>query len=124
MSTEELANGEWRPRATEGVVPKRVDKYRLYPLGLPKTPAYARDPTVKSLGDSIMSVIVAEAKRGQLADPWARLYAHRHHPAFSTREKIRRAFPGLGIAVVAFALYLGLEHMGVIPAAKQQQQHH
>lgn len=124
MSTEELPNGQWRPKATEGAVPRRVEKYQLYPLSLPKTPAYARAPTIKSLGDSMMSVVLADSKQGHLPDPWSRLYEHRYHPDFSTIQKVKRAFPGLGIAVVAFGVYLGLEQIGVIsPPTKHHHGH-
>jgi NADH dehydrogenase (ubiquinone) 1 beta subcomplex subunit 3 len=38
-------------------------------------------------------------------DPWARLHAWRYHPIFSRQAQLRGAFPGLGIATVAFAGY-------------------
>ncbi|RKP24786.1 hypothetical protein SYNPS1DRAFT_16629 [Syncephalis pseudoplumigaleata] len=38
-------------------------------------------------------------------DPWAKLHAWRNHPVFHGRNQLRLAFPGLGIATVAFAVY-------------------
>ncbi|KAI8057275.1 hypothetical protein BDF22DRAFT_616539 [Syncephalis plumigaleata] len=38
-------------------------------------------------------------------DPWAKLHAWRNHPVFHSRNQLRGAFPGLGIATVAFTVY-------------------
>ncbi|KAJ1504947.1 hypothetical protein HMI55_006834 [Coelomomyces lativittatus] len=38
-------------------------------------------------------------------DPWARHHAWRYHPVFSTSNQLKHAFPGLGIATVAFTFY-------------------
>ncbi|KAF9503766.1 hypothetical protein BS47DRAFT_1283100, partial [Hydnum rufescens UP504] len=42
-------------------------------------------------------------------DPWARREAWRKSPIFSTRTQFRSLFPGFGIAVVAFGVYLAAE---------------
>jgi NADH dehydrogenase (ubiquinone) 1 beta subcomplex subunit 3 len=42
-------------------------------------------------------------------DPWAKLEAWRKHAIFSRSAQFRGAFPGLGIATVAFAAYCGIE---------------
>ena len=97
-----------------GPVPRRVDGYVFSPLSLPKKPAYAKDPQVKALGDRLLAEVMADTRTG-LPDPWARLYAIRDHPYFSPIQKVRRAFPGLGIALVAFGVYLGLERAGLVP---------
>ncbi|KAI9140828.1 NADH-ubiquinone oxidoreductase B12 subunit family-domain-containing protein [Paraphysoderma sedebokerense] len=38
-------------------------------------------------------------------NPWARVDAWRNHPIFSRTAMFRGAFPGLGIATVAFTIY-------------------
>ncbi|KAI1815300.1 NADH-ubiquinone oxidoreductase B12 subunit family-domain-containing protein [Poronia punctata] len=43
-------------------------------------------------------------------DPWARAEAWRYTGTFSRWNRFKNAFPGLGIATVAFAVYLGYEH--------------
>ncbi|KAI1173755.1 NADH-ubiquinone oxidoreductase B12 subunit family-domain-containing protein [Nemania sp. FL0916] len=42
-------------------------------------------------------------------DPWERAEAWRYTGPFSRWQRFSRAFPGLGIATVAFAVYLGYE---------------
>ena len=39
-------------------------------------------------------------------DPWAKREAWRSHPVFSRRQMFARAFPGFGVAVVAFTAYV------------------
>ncbi|KAF2756224.1 hypothetical protein EJ05DRAFT_478235 [Pseudovirgaria hyperparasitica] len=51
-------------------------------------------------------------------DPWKRYEAWRYTGPFSTRNRFRRAFPGLGIATVAFAGYL------VFEAVFLKEEHH
>ncbi|RUP47520.1 NADH-ubiquinone oxidoreductase B12 subunit family-domain-containing protein [Jimgerdemannia flammicorona] len=55
-------------------------------------------------------------------DPWARREAWRKHAIFSNRTIFRNMFPGLGIATVAFAAYLGVEYV-TTPAAKKGEKH-
>lgn len=124
MSTEETADGGWRPKATIGPVPRRVDRYRLNPVSLPTRPVYATDPTVQALGRQLLDDVMVDIKQGVLKDPWQRHYAFRHDPAYSTLQKVRRAFPGFGIAAVAFGIYLGLEYVGVIPSSSSNDHHH
>ncbi|KAI9596348.1 hypothetical protein BDF19DRAFT_384362 [Syncephalis fuscata] len=38
-------------------------------------------------------------------DPWTKLHAWRNHPVFRGTNQLRAAFPGLGIATVAFTAY-------------------
>ncbi|KAI0527916.1 NADH-ubiquinone oxidoreductase B12 subunit family-domain-containing protein [Xylaria bambusicola] len=44
-------------------------------------------------------------------DPWERAEAWRYTGMFSRWNRFKSAFPGLGIATVAFAVYLGYEQM-------------
>ncbi|KAL1945803.1 hypothetical protein VTO73DRAFT_1805 [Trametes versicolor] len=44
-------------------------------------------------------------------DPWAKREAWRKHPVFSRRAMFARAFPGFGVAVVAFTTYVIAENM-------------
>ncbi|KAI1350482.1 NADH-ubiquinone oxidoreductase B12 subunit family-domain-containing protein [Xylaria sp. FL0043] len=44
-------------------------------------------------------------------DPWERAEAWRYTGTFSRWNRFKGAFPGLGIATVAFAVYLGYEQM-------------
>ncbi|KIW09207.1 uncharacterized protein PV09_00135 [Verruconis gallopava] len=43
------------------------------------------------------------------ADPWKRYEAWRYTGPFSTRNRFRGSFPGLGIGAGAFAVYLVVE---------------
>ncbi|KAK3940364.1 putative nadh:ubiquinone oxidoreductase [Diplogelasinospora grovesii] len=43
-------------------------------------------------------------------DPWERAEAWRYTGIFSRRNRFKNAFPGLGIATVAFAAYCAYEH--------------
>ncbi|KAI1395805.1 NADH-ubiquinone oxidoreductase B12 subunit family-domain-containing protein [Hypoxylon fuscum] len=44
-------------------------------------------------------------------DPWERAEAWRYTGQFSRWNRFKGAFPGLGIATVAFAAYLGYEQL-------------
>lgn len=117
-SSPALAEAEaWHPRPTEGPVPRHVDRYPLRVLSLPKTPSYAKDPHVRSLATELMEAIRIDARPGRLADPWRQVGAWSGHPYFGAGHKIRLAFPGFGLALLAFTGYLVLEHVGVIPGA-------
>jgi len=50
-------------------------------------------------------------------DPWAKREAWRKHPVFSSRAMLKGAFPGFGIAVVAFTIYVAVDTM-VNPSPK------
>jgi len=50
-------------------------------------------------------------------DPWARREAWRKSPIFSGTTQLRNLFPGFGIAVVAFGVYLVAEQTILKPAA-------
>lgn len=113
----------WRPAPTIGAVPRRVEKYRLFPLWLPSKPAFAKDPRVVALGDSLMATILADTRHSTAKDPWAQRLLWRDHPYFSAWHKLRLAFPGLGIALVSFGLYLALEHVGIVPAPHHHSKH-
>ncbi|KAJ3125941.1 hypothetical protein HK098_008021 [Nowakowskiella sp. JEL0407] len=43
-------------------------------------------------------------------DPWAKRELWRSHPFFSVRNRMMNVFPGLGIATVAFGIFLGYEY--------------
>ena len=62
-----------------------------------------------SLAKSILEEIHRDAKERKLVDPWKRQYEWYKHPFFSRSEKIKRMFPGLGIAAAAFAVYCAAE---------------
>lgn len=113
MSTEWISEDKWRPKATVGPVPRRVESYPLSPISLPRAPAYTKDPKVRALGDALLQAAKRDAKIG-LPDPWARLYEFRHHPYYSGFQKLKRSFPGFGIGLAAFGLYVGLEEFGII----------
>ncbi|KAI1167437.1 NADH-ubiquinone oxidoreductase B12 subunit family-domain-containing protein [Nemania serpens] len=51
----------------------------------------------------------ARAATQQRYDPWERAEAWRYTGTFSRWNRFKGAFPGLGIATVAFAVYLGYE---------------
>ncbi|KAF9910709.1 hypothetical protein EC991_005694 [Linnemannia zychae] len=53
-------------------------------------------------------------------DPWAKHHAWRNHALFTRRARIGTMFPGLGIATVAFAAYLGYEYV----TAPKETHHH
>ncbi|KAI1769531.1 NADH-ubiquinone oxidoreductase B12 subunit family-domain-containing protein [Hypoxylon sp. FL1150] len=44
-------------------------------------------------------------------DPWERAEAWRYKGQFSRWNRFKGAFPGLGIATVAFVIYLGYEQL-------------
>ncbi|KAH9858422.1 NADH-ubiquinone oxidoreductase B12 subunit family-domain-containing protein [Lenzites betulinus] len=44
-------------------------------------------------------------------DPWAKREAWRKHPVFSRRAMFSKAFPGFGVALVAFTTYVVAENM-------------
>lgn len=116
-SSPALADAEaWRPHPTEGPVPRRTDRYQLRALSLPKAPSYAGDPRVRSLAAELMEAIRTDTRSGQLVDPWQRLGAWSKHPYFSIGHRVRLAFPGFGLALLAFTGYLALEYARVIPS--------
>ncbi|KAG0039704.1 endodeoxyribonuclease [Podila clonocystis] len=59
-----------------------------------------------------------------LADPWAKHHAWRQHALFTRSARIRTMFPGLGIASVAFAAYLGYEYVTAPKDAHHGEGHH
>ena len=44
-------------------------------------------------------------------DPWAKREAWRNHPVFSRRAMFSKAFPGFGVALVAFTAYVIADNM-------------
>jgi len=46
-----------------------------------------------------------------MTDPWARRDAWRYHEFFSIKNRFRDAVPGLGIAIVAFSIYVVVDNM-------------
>ncbi|KAK3815020.1 MAG: Spo11/DNA topoisomerase VI subunit A [Benniella sp.] len=60
-------------------------------------------------------------KQDHALDPWAKHHAWRNSELFTRSARIRTMFPGLGIATVAFAAYLGYEY---ITAPKADTHHH
>jgi NADH dehydrogenase (ubiquinone) 1 beta subcomplex subunit 3 len=112
---------DWVPKPTVGAVPQRAERYGFSPVSLPTKPDYAKDPRVLELGERLMKEVLS-GKGRDLPDPWARRYAWRKHPFYSPMNVLRNAFPGLGIAVVTFGIYLGLEATGF--TSSDQAQHH
>ncbi|KAF9568835.1 DNA topoisomerase 6 subunit A [Mortierella alpina] len=55
-----------------------------------------------------------------VSDPWAKHHAWRQHALFTRSARIGTMFPGLGIATVAFAAYLGYEYV----TAPKAEAHH
>ncbi|KAM0699640.1 hypothetical protein Q7P36_000643 [Cladosporium allicinum] len=52
------------------------------------------------------------AAAGQPAsDPWARAEAWRYSGPFSTRNRFKGSFPGFGIALGAFAVYVAYDKL-------------
>ncbi|KAI0335107.1 hypothetical protein GY45DRAFT_1317616 [Cubamyces sp. BRFM 1775] len=44
-------------------------------------------------------------------DPWAKREAWRKHPVFSRRAMFSKAFPGFGVALVAFTTYVIVDNL-------------
>lgn len=51
------------------------------------------------------------SSRAALKDPWARTEQWRYTGPFTRFNRFKSAFPGLGIATVAFAAYCGYEYL-------------
>ena len=56
-----------------------------------------------------------------LKDPWFRREAWRWDPFFSNKNILRHSFPGLGIAVAAFSVYLAYD---LITGDGEKEGHH
>jgi NADH dehydrogenase (ubiquinone) 1 beta subcomplex subunit 3 len=57
-------------------------------------------------------------------DPWAKRDAWRKHPVFSQRAMFRNIFPGFGIAVVAFTVYVVADNVyGKVKVNKSEVHH-
>jgi len=57
-------------------------------------------------------------------DPWAKREAWRKSPIFSRSTQLRNLFPGFGIAVVAFGVYLVAEQTILKPKAEAAHGEH
>lgn len=86
----------------------------------PKDPSF--DPQVIKEGNRIFKNIMNDCLRPPKLDPWAKLEGWRFSPPFTSFSKVKKMFPGLGIASVLFTIYLGLEWSGIIP--NQSTSHH
>ncbi|KAK5119971.1 hypothetical protein LTR85_007047 [Meristemomyces frigidus] len=65
------------------------------------------------------------AAAGQPArDPWARNEAWRYTGPFTRFNRLRGAFPGFGIAVVAFAGYMAYEQVFLTSSHGHGDEHH
>ncbi|KAG0205265.1 endodeoxyribonuclease [Mortierella sp. GBA30] len=70
-------------------------------------------------------LIPLSARERSLLDPWAKHHAWRQHALFTRSARIGTMFPGLGIATVAFAAYLGYEYITAPKAdAHHGEAHH
>ncbi|KAA1473918.1 hypothetical protein DENSPDRAFT_840459 [Dentipellis sp. KUC8613] len=56
-------------------------------------------------------------------DPWAKRNAWRKHPVFSRRAMFSNLFPGFGIAVVAFTIYVVADNVYAGAKAKEVKDH-
>ncbi|KAF9332675.1 endodeoxyribonuclease [Podila minutissima] len=69
--------------------------------------------------------VASELEAGEGSeDPWAKHHAWRQHALFTRSARIRTMFPGLGIASVAFAAYLGYEYVTAPKDAHHGEGHH
>lgn len=59
-------------------------------------------------------------------DPWAKREAWRKSYIFSRAYYFRNMFPGLGIAIVAFSVYVAYDNIRLAGSAKKevQEAHH
>ena len=64
-------------------------------------------------------------------DPWAKRDAWRKHPVFSRSKMFAGLFPGFGIGLAAFTLYVVADNIygGILPqehakALKAEKEHH
>ncbi|KAG4406655.1 hypothetical protein JTP64_004039 [Candida tropicalis] len=57
------------------------------------------------------------------ANPWAKRDAWRYEGQFSRFNRFKNAFPGLGIATVAFTLYCGYEKF-IMKKDEHHDEHH
>jgi NADH dehydrogenase (ubiquinone) 1 beta subcomplex subunit 3 len=57
-------------------------------------------------------------------DPWAKRDAWRQHSLFQKRIMFRNAFPGFGIAVVAFSAYVLADNFIFSSEHNQHNKHH
>ncbi|KAI1004922.1 hypothetical protein K3495_g3294 [Podosphaera aphanis] len=57
-------------------------------------------------------------------DPWARREAWRYSGPFTRASRFKNAFPGLGIATVAFAIYCGYESFFLNEKLGHEENHH
>ncbi|KAF9012362.1 NADH dehydrogenase 1 beta subcomplex subunit 3 [Cyathus striatus] len=56
-------------------------------------------------------------------DSWAKNEAWRKSPVFARRTMFRNMFPGFGIAVVAFTVYVAADNF-IFSTGKQEAPHH
>ncbi len=61
---------------------------------------------VEERGRRLFEAIGREARLARIADPWARREAWRYPPPLRGWTRLRTVFPGLGIALAAFGLYV------------------
>ncbi|KIO32201.1 hypothetical protein M407DRAFT_241491 [Tulasnella calospora MUT 4182] len=64
------------------------------------------------------------ATRQYYRDPWAKREAWRKHPMFTHRSYLKNAFPGFGIAVVAFTAYVVYDNVRSSSKPSSGQDHH
>ncbi|KAF2114802.1 hypothetical protein BDV96DRAFT_494387 [Lophiotrema nucula] len=67
---------------------------------------------------------LAAASGNTKGDPWARYEAWRYTGPFSRWNRFKGAFPGLGIATVAFAGYLVYEQLFMQKEHHHGEEHH
>ncbi|KAF1915637.1 hypothetical protein BDU57DRAFT_518708 [Ampelomyces quisqualis] len=58
--------------------------------------------------------LAAASANSTTGDPWARREQWRYTGPFTRFQRFKGAFPGLGIATVAFSAYLAAEHFGLL----------
>ncbi|KAH4274602.1 hypothetical protein HBI04_117720 [Parastagonospora nodorum] len=58
--------------------------------------------------------LAAASANGTKGDPWARYEQWRYTGPFTRFQRFKGSFPGLGIATVAFGVYLAAEQAGLL----------
>ncbi|KZT57718.1 hypothetical protein CALCODRAFT_482883 [Calocera cornea HHB12733] len=69
------------------------------------------------------TIVVVMADHPLYRDPWAKREAWRKHPIFSKSYFLRNMFPGFGIAVVAFSVYVIYDEIRQ-PRTIKKAEHH
>ncbi|KAF9424683.1 endodeoxyribonuclease [Podila epigama] len=83
-----------------------------------------RDVPADSSNSRALTPFISYLDQKLKLDPWAKRHAWRQHALFTRSTRIGSMFPGLGIASVAFAAYLGYEYVTAPKDAHHGEGHH